>query len=400
MQRQQSVNRLGGRVSYNDCDFDQRINRRRFQSTKWHRYDRDVLPMWVADMDFRSPEPVIDALRERIDHGVFGYGVAPPRLREVIVERLQRLYSWGVSPEDLIFLPGVVTGFNLVCHAVTHPGQGVLIQTPIYYPILHAPADAGLSNDEMQLTRRPDGRYEIDFDILEETITERTRVFILCNPHNPVGRVFRRHELARMAEICLRHNILICSDEIHSDLLFDDNRHLPIASLAPEIADQTVTLMAPSKTYNIAGLKCSVAIVQNPVLREKLKTTQAGLVAGVNVLGYAAALAAYRDGQPWLDGVLRYLEANRGFLIRYVENELPGITMTAPEGTYLAWLSCHEAGIPGNPHQFFLEQGRVAMNNGAVFGRGGDGFVRLNFACPRSVLIEALDRMKSALATL
>jgi cystathionine beta-lyase len=387
-------------VAHNDYDFDHCIDRRRFESVKWHSHDRDVLPMWVADMDFRSPQPVIDALRERIDHGVFGYGFAPPQLREVIVERLQRLYDWRVSLEDLIFLPGVVTGFNLVCHAVTRPGQGVLIQTPIYDPILHAPAEAGLSNDEMQLTRRSDGRYEIDFDLFEETITKRTRVFILCNPHNPVGRVFHREELARMAEICMRHDIVICSDEIHGDLLFDDNHHLPIASLAPEIADQSVTLMAPSKTYNIAGLKCSVAIVQNPALRETLKTTKRGLISDVNVLGYAAALAAYRDGQPWLDGVLRYLAANRAHLLQSVETELPGIEMVAPEGTYLAWLSCHQAGIPGNPHQFFLERARVAMNDGATFGRGGEGFVRLNFGCPRSVLVEGLDRMKVALTEL
>jgi cystathionine beta-lyase len=356
--------------------------------------------MWVADMDFRSPEPVIDALHERVEHGVFGYGAAPHQLREVIVDRLQRLYGWQVSPQDLIFLPGVVTGFNLVCHAVASPGEGVLIQTPVYYPILDAPGAAGLTNDEMELTRRSNGSYEIDFDVFQETITNRTRVFILCNPHNPVGRVFRRDELERMAEICLRHRIVICSDEIHGDILFDDIQHLPIASLAPEIAQQAVTLMAPSKTFNIAGLKCSVAIVQNPTLREKLETTRAGLVSGVNILGYAAALAAYRDGQPWLDRVLPYLQANRDLVLRYVETELPGVTMTTPEGTYLAWLSCHEASIPGNPHQFFLEQARVAMNDGAVFGRGGEGFVRLNFGCPRATLVEALDRMKAALATL
>ncbi len=381
-------------------DFDQRIDRRHSESLKWHRYDDDVLPMWVADMDFMSPEPVIRALRERVEHGVFGYGLAPPELRQVIVDRLQRLYGWQVSPDDLVFLPGVVTGFNLVCHAVASPGDGVLIQTPVYFPILHAPAGAGLTNDEMELTRRPDGRYEIDFDAFEKTITDRTRVFILCNPHNPVGRVFRREELEQMAEICLRHNVVICSDEIHCDLVFQGSRHLPIASLAPEIADQTITLMAPSKTFNVPGLRCSVAIAQNPELRKKLKTTHKGLVHGVNIMGYTAALAAYRDGQPWLDEVLRYMEANLDFLLQYVEAHLAGITMSRPEGTYLAWLSCHEAGIPGNPHQFFLERARVVMNDGASFGRGGEGFVRLNFGCPRSMLTEALDKMKEALLAL
>lgn len=378
-------------------DFDRRIDRRHTESLKWDYYDEDVLPMWVADMDFRSPEPVIRALRERVEHGVFGYTLAPPRLRQVIVDRLQRLYGWQVSPEDLVFLPGVVTSFNLVCHALASRGDGVLIQTPVYYPILDAPAGAGLTNDEMELTRRSDGYYEIDFDAFERAISDRTRVFILCNPHNPVGRVFRRGELERMAEICLRHDIVICSDEIHCDLVFADNHHVPIASLAPEIADRTVTLMAPSKTYNIAGLKFSVAIVQNRELRERLETTYGGLIPDVGVMGYTAALAAYRYGQPWLDEVLRYLEANLDFLLRYVETRLPGITMSRPEGTYLAWLSCHEAGIAGNPHQFFLREARVAVNDGAVFGRGGEGFVRLNFGCPRSMLAEALDSMREAL---
>ena len=381
-------------------DFDQPIDRRHSESAKWHRYDEDVSPMWVADMDFMSPEPVIRALRERVEHGVFGYGTAPPELCKVIVDRLQRLYGWQVSPEALVFMPGVVTGFNLACHAVASPGDGVLIQTPVYFPMLYAPAGAGLTNDEMELTHRPDGRYEIDFDLFEKTITGRTRLFILCNPHNPVGRVFGRQELERMAQICLRHNIVICSDEIHCDLLFQGSRHVPIASLAPEIADQTITLMAPSKTFNVPGLKCSVAIVQNPELRKKLKTTHTGLVHGINVMGYTAALAAYRDGQPWLDEVLLYLEANLDFLLQYVEAHLPGISMSKPEGTYLAWLSCHEAGIPGNPHKFFLEQARVAVSDGAIFGRGGEGFVRLNFGCPRSMLAEALDKMKEALLAL
>jgi cystathionine beta-lyase len=381
-------------------DFDQRVDRRHTESAKWRYYDEDVLPMWVADMDFVSPEPVIRALHERVEHGVFGYGMDPPELREVIVDRLQRLYGWQVSPEALVFLPGVVTGFNLVCHAVPSPGDGVLIQTPVYYPILHAPAGAGLSNDGMELTRQPDGRYEIDFDVFEKTITDRTRLFILCNPHNPVGRVFQREELERMAEICLRHNVVICSDEIHCDLVFPGSRHVPVASLAPEVADQTITLMAPSKTFNIPGLKCSVAIAQNPELRKKLKTTHTGLVHGINVMGYTAALAAYRDGQPWLDEVLRYLEANLDFLLQYVEAHLPGISMSKPEGTYLAWLNCREAGIPGNPHEFFLKRARVAVNDGAVFGQGGEGFVRLNFGCPRSLLTEALDKMKEALLAL
>ncbi len=384
-------------MSYN---FDQFVDRSRTESLKWRLYGDEVLPLWVADMDFHSPEPVIRALHQRVEQGVFGYGLIMPELGEVVVERLYSLYGWRVSPEALVFLPGVVPGFNLACRAVTSPGDGVLVQTPVYPPILRAPANAGLSCDEMELTRRADGYYEIDFDLFEDTITGRTRVFILCNPHNPVGRVFRREELERMAEICLRHDMVICSDEIHCDLVFAGHQHIPIASLAPEIGERTITLMAPSKTYNIAGLKCSVAIIENAELREKFNAARAGLVGGVNVLGYTAALAAYRDGQAWLEEVLRYLEANRDFLLRYVSERLPGITMVSPEGTFLGWLDCRQAGIPGNPHEFFLREAKVALNDGATFGRGGEGFVRLNFACPRSTLLEALNKMEKALRIL
>ncbi len=375
-------------------DLDQLIDRRPSDSIKWHHYGEDALPLWVADLDFAAPEPVIRALRERVEHGIFGYGGEPPDLRPTIVDRLQRLYGWQVAPEALVFLPGVVVGFNLATQAVTSPGDGVLAQTPVYYPILYAPGNAGCTLDEMELTRQPDGTYTVDYDALEAAITDRTRIFILCNPHNPVGRVFQSDELERMAEICLRHNLVICSDEIHCDLVFPGHQHLPIASLDPEIARRTITLMAPSKTYNVAGLDCSVAIVQDPELREQLKAARVGLVPGINIMGYTAALAAYRDGQPWLDAVLGYLESNLDYLLQYVHAHLPGITMSRPEGTYLAWLDCRQSGLPDNPHEFFLKEAKVAVNDGATFGRGGEGFVRLNFGCPRSTLEEALERMR------
>lgn len=388
-------------------DFDRIIDRRGSESVKWHSYGEDALPLWVADMDFPSPEPVIRALRERIEHGVFGYPRELPGLRLTLVERLARLYDWQVEPEALIFLPGVVTGFNLATHAVTSPGDGVLAQTPVYYPILYAPGNAGCTLDEMELTRLPDGQYQVDFDLFEETLTARTRIFILCNPHNPVGRVFRREELEHMAEICLRHDLVICSDEIHCDLLFTGQQHLPIATLAPEVAERTITLMAPSKTYNIAGLQCSVAIIENDDLRKQFVSAKRGLVSWVNLMGQVAALAAYRDGESWLAQVLQYLEANRDWLYQYVDQQLPGITMLCPEGTYLAWLDCRElaATDPSDgsslpPHRFFLDRAGVALNDGATFGRGGEGFVRLNFGCPRPTLVKALERMKQALASL
>jgi len=380
-------------------DFDRIIDRRHTESAKWRLYDKDVLPLWVADMDFAAPEAVLRALEERVAHGVFGYGMPPDGLREVIQERLARLYGWRVEADEIFFIPGVVTGFNQVCQAIGAPGDEVLVEPPVYYPMLDAPDNAGRTLKTAPLVEGPK-RYERDLDAFERAITEHTSLLLLYNPHNPVGRVFERAELEQLAEICLRHDVIICSDEIHCDLVFQGHPHVPIASLSPEIAAQTITLFAPSKTYNVAGLSCSAGVVQNPELRAKLKTAGAGLIPHVNVLGYTATLAAYRDGQEWLDEVLVYLEANRDHLLDYITAHLPNIKCQRPEGTYLAWLDCREAGIPGNPHKFFLERARVALNDGAVFGEGGEGFVRLNFGCPRTTLTEALERMRKAMETL
>lgn len=383
-------------------DFDQIIDRRQSDSIKWRKYGPDVLPLWIADMDFRSPEPVIQALQERVAHGVFGYGMDLDAWNETIVALLASRYGWHVAPEALVSLPGVIAGFNLAGRIATQPGDGILMQTPVYPPILRAPANMQCQRHIAPLTRQADGQYSIDFDMFAAAITARTRMFILCNPHNPVGRVWQRDELLQMADLCLRHNLLICADEIHCDLVFPGHPHIPIASLAPEIADRTITLMAPSKTYNLAGLKCAFAVIPNASLREQFLAARVDLVPGIaNLLGYSAALAAYRDGQPWLDQVLHYLAANRAYLRDYVAASLPGITMAPPEGTYLAWLDCRQAGMPGNdPYTFFLEHAKVALNNGTDFGPEGAGFVRLNFACPRAVLQQALDRLRQALMAL
>jgi cystathionine beta-lyase len=382
-------------------DFDRIIDRRSTGCAKWLDYDEDVLPLWVADMDFASPEPIVAALRDRAACGVFGYGSEPASLRSVIAEHLLHLYGWSVAPEALVFVPGLVAGLNLATQAVTSPGDGVLVQTPVYFPFLSLPGNAGCTLDQMRLTPVENGSYEIDMGLFEATITDRTGIFILCNPHNPVGRVFQRHELEQMAEICLRNDLVICSDEIHCDLVFPGSHHVPIATLDRDIAQRTITLMAPSKTYNVAGLHSSVAIIENPELRKKFERARRGLVSErLNVFAYTAILAAYRSGQPWLDELLRYLEANRDYLLDYVSTRLPGVSMWNPEGTYLAWLDCESADLPGNPHRFFLDRARVALNDGPTFGRGGEGFVRLNFACPRSTLDSALERMRSALAEL
>jgi len=380
-------------------DFDTVRERRGTDSVKWKKYGNEALPLWVADMDFISAEPILRALHQRLDHGFLGYTRPTSELCWVIGERLKRLYNWAIRDEELFFLPGLVTGLNVSFHAYAGPGDGVLVQPPVYPHFVKDPLIHGRALVDPPLVRNEDTN-EIDFDAFERAITDRTKVFILCNPHNPVGRVYTQRELETMADICLRHRLIICSDEIHCDLLYPGFRHIPIATISPEVADRTVTLMAPSKTYNLAGLNCGFAIIQNSELQKIWKKTSLGLIPGVNIMGHVAALAAYKEGQEWLDQVLVYLKDNRDFLWRYVEEELPGLHMTKMEATYLAWLDCKDARIPGNPFEFFLREAKVALNDGAEFGRGGEGFVRLNFACPRKTLTEALDRMVAALRRL
>ena len=377
-------------------DFDQAVERRGTDSHKWQRYGDGILPLWVADMDFVSAEPIIEALRERVDQRIFGYAQPTSQLRLVILERLKKLYGWEVSEEELIFLPGVVTGLNLAFRLFAQPGDGVLVQPPVYSHFITDPLLHGLVVNDPPLVEKED-TYEIDFDAFERSITDRTRVFLLCNPHNPVARVYTREELEKLAGICLRHKIVICSDEIHCDLLYPGYRHLPIATLGPDVADQTITLMSPSKTFNLAGLGCAFAIIQNPALRRRWIVGSQGLIPHVNIMGLVAALAAYSDGKEWLDQVLVYLEENKNFLAEYVREKLPGIRMAKIEATYLAWLDCRRSAIRGNPFDFFLGEAGVALNDGITYGKGGEGFVRLNFACPRKLLTEGLDRMADAL---
>jgi len=381
-------------------DFDRVVDRRPTDSNKWRKFPPDVLPLWVADMDFPSPPAVVQALRARVEHGFFGYLAEHNDLPEVVAERVAKRYGWRVSPEAVVTLPGVIAGFNQALRGLTAPGEGLLIQTPVYPPILRSAFNHGLRRDEHALARGSDGRYTIDLDAFAAAVGDDTRAFLLCNPHNPVGRLFGRAELEGLAGACRRRDLWIIADEIHCDLLLDGRQHVPIASLAPEVEARTITLMAPSKTFNLPGLKCAVAIVPNAALRARFVAAAADLVPKIGVLGYTGAVAAYREGDAWLEALLRYLAANRDFLVQQVRATLPGVTVWPPEATYLAWLDCRAAAIPGDdPHTFFLERGRVALNDGRTFGPGGDGFVRLNFACPRPLLAEGLDRMARALAT-
>jgi|YNPMSStandDraft_2_1061718.scaffolds.fasta_scaffold03881_4 cystathionine beta-lyase len=389
--------------------FDQIIPRRATNSLKWDTYPEDVLPMWVADMDFRSPQAVIDALHQAVEHGIFGYPSGlhnesnqRSELRQVLVERMARLYDWQIQPEELYFLPGVVVGFNLVAHALGGAGSSLIVQPPVYPPILSAAANAAMCRVDNPLIPHSNEagilHYEIDFDHFEHIIGDDTRLFLLCNPHNPTGRVFTRSELERLAEICLRHGVTICSDEIHGDLIFAPNRHIPIASLDPEIAQNTITLMAPSKTFNMPGLQFSFAIVPNREWRKRLEAASQGLTSWINALGWVAALAAYREGESWLKEVLQYLQANRNFLLQWIQEHLPQVPHTCPEGTYLAWLDCRPLSLPSDPYSFFLKEAKVAFNDGKAFGKEGEGFIRWNFACPRPVLEEACNRLVQAFA--
>ncbi|MBM3218879.1 MAG: putative C-S lyase [Candidatus Rokubacteria bacterium] len=381
-------------------DFDRIVERRGTDSNKWHKYGPDVLPLWVADMDFASPPAVVDALRARVEHGVYGYlreGV-PAELVGVFTDRCRKRYGWDVPGDALVLMPGVNPANNVAARTFCAAGDGLVILTPAYPPLLRVPGNVGLDARLPALARRADGRYEIDFDAFERAITPATKAFLLCNPHNPVGRVYTRGELERLAEICLRHRLSIIADEIHCDLVYPGHDHVPMASLSPEVAARTITLMAPSKTFNQAGLKASLSIVTDPALRERFIAARVDMVqATANVMGYTAMLAAYRDGGPWHEALLRYLEANRDHLAGYVARALPGITMAKPEGTYLAWLDCRPAGI-ADPFTFFLERAKVALNDGKLFGAPGDGFVRLNFGTPRALLTEGLDRMRRALS--
>ena len=313
--------------------------------------------------------------------------------------RLKKLYGWDTREEDLFFLPGVVPGLNFAFQAYAAPGEGILVQPPIFHHFIKDPISHGRLLFDPPLIQNGD-TYEIDFDSFEKAITGETRVFLLCNPHNPVARVYTRKELEKMAEICLRHGLVICSDEVHCDLLFPGYQHIPITTLSVEVANRTVTLIAPSKTYNLAGLRFGMAIIQNEELRKIWGKTTLGLNPKLSIMGQVATLAAYREGQEWIDQVLAYLTNNRDFLYRILPEKLPGVRMTRMEATYLAWLDCRQAGIPGNPFQFFLKEARVALSDGEEFGREGEGFVRLNFACPRRTLTEALDRMSFALQKL
>ena len=380
-------------------DFDRVYPRQESDSIKWKQFPPDVLPLWVADMDFASPVEIIEAMQERLAHPLFGYAEEDQVLRELICEWVGKKHEWAITPEQILFTCGVVSGMNWVTQSLIQHCEGVAFQTPVYPPFFKVPRNAGCPFVQIPLVAGQHG-YEIDFDRFRQDLSADIRLFILCNPHNPVGRVFSRYELETIGEICLQKDILICSDEIHCDLVYSANQHVPIASLSSELAQRTVTLMAPSKTFNVPGLNMSFALVPNKDLRERLSKARRGIIGSPNLLANAAARAAYRHGEPWLRALLVYLERNRDYLMGYLQERVPAIRLFQPQGTYLAWLDCRQLDLDQDPCEFFLNHAKVALNNGRDFGKVGEGFVRLNFGCPRSVLDEALQRMEKAVRSL
>jgi cystathionine beta-lyase len=370
-------------------EFDKVVNRKGTASAKWDKYgDRDIIPMWVADMDFACAPPIVEALRARVDHPIYGYSNPPTGLIEATLTHLQDEYGWRVEPEWLVWLPGLVVGLNAVCRAYGREGADVITAVPIYPPFLSAPANASRTALRVQMSET-DGVWAWDLVALERAITPSTRLLLLCNPHNPVGRVFTRDELRAIAEICERHNVVMCSDEIHAGLVLDqDKRHVPLASLSEDIAQNTVTLMSASKTFNLPALGCAYAIVSNPELRAKLKKATAGIVHHVGLMGYVATEAAYRHGKPWQLELLDYLRANRDLVEREVA-KMKGLRIWHAEATYLSWIEARGLNTD-DPAALFNEAG-VGLYDGALFG--APGFLRLNFACPRPLLEKALERM-------
>lgn len=375
-------------------DFDTPVDRRGTASVKWDRYgNRDVIPLWVADMDFRSPPEVIEALAARAAHGVFGYTHAPDALVETVIAKLRADHDWRVEPEWIVWLPGLVAGINVSCRATGEPGDDVVTTVPVYPPFLTAPAQSGRRLVTVPMRERH-GRSTLDIEGIARALGGRASLFILCNPHNPAGRVFTREELDAFLDACRAHGAAVCSDEIHCGLVLDpDARHIPLAALDPDFAARTITLMAPSKTYNVPGLGCSFAVIPGEGLRRRFLAAKDGIVPDVNAFGYEAALAAYRHGEPWRSALLEYLRGNRDLIERRIA-AMPPLAMAHVEATYLAWIDARGAAVP-DPCAFFEAAG-VGLGDGRHFG--APGFVRLNFGCPRALLEEALDRMARALA--
>ncbi|AKI96724.1 MalY/PatB family protein [Kosmotoga pacifica] len=384
-------------------NFDEIIDRRGTESYKWdHTKDffgrDDLLPMWVADMDFKSPPVVIEAILRRAEHGIFGYTAKSESFYQAFIDWTGKRHGWEVKKEWIIASPGVVPAIAIAIQAFTNPGDKIVVQTPVYYPFFNV-----VKNNRRELIINEliynNGHYTMNYEDLIEKIDSKTKMLILCSPHNPVGRVWSKAELKRLGEICLEKGIIVVSDEIHSDIVYSESKHIPFASISEESANNSITCMAASKTFNIAGLETSLTIIPNTELRGKFKKI---LLKGLsltlgNIFGTIATETAYRLGEDWLEELLDYLEKNRDFAIEYIRNNIPSVKAIKPEGTFLLWLDFRGLGLSDLELQkLILNEAGVALNHGTVFGKGGEGFQRLNFACPRAILEKGLKKIERA----
>lgn len=391
-------------------DFDQVCNRKDTDCLKWDMIDSvfgedDLIPLWVADMDFPVAEPIQKALEERVNHPFYGYTRPGKRVVDAVVKRMKDRFNWEIQPEWVVFTPGVVPALHIAIRSLTHPGDEVILQQPVYYPFFPVVSNSGcqIVNNGLKLI---DGKYKIDFNDLEEKFSpnsglgsnpSRIKTIIFCNPHNPVGRVWTKEEITKLGKIAISNGAVVISDEIHCEILFDDNHHTPFATISKEFEQNCIICMSPSKTFNLAGLDASSIIIPNKKLRDNFLNIQNGMVPVPNLFGLTALEAAYRHGDEWLEQVMVYIKENLDFLIEYTEKNIPSIQVIKPQGTYLIWLDCRKLGLD-NPElkNFMLKKAKVGLNDGFIFGEEGSGFVRMNIACPRDILKEALKRIEEA----
>lgn len=379
------------------CDFDKIVSRETTNCAKWDMVEKGLLPMWVADMDFQSPPQVIAALKERAQHGVFGYSGGYGGWFEALMQWMEKRYGWAPQQEWISTSPGVVAALYMLVRALTESGDRIIIQPPVYRPFYYVARSNGC-----ELLENPlyfDGRkYRMDLEQLRQTVDSRAKLLILCSPHNPVGRVWSREELLSLGQFCLEHEITIISDEIHSDLVFSSYKHTVLASVSKELEQNMIVCNAPSKTFNIPGIPASNVLIANEKLRRAYRRVlrESGLTLP-NVFAVTAVEAAYTYGEAWLDELLLYLEDNYRLASSFLAEHIPGIKLVEPEGTYLLWLGCRGLGFNDEELDSFIkEKARLLLEPGPIFGTGGSGFQRMNIACPRSRLMEALERLEKA----
>jgi len=387
-------------------NFDKTLNR---EGTNCIKYDlredtfgrKDVIPMWVADMDFNTPDFIVNALQERLSHPIYGYTSRSGEYYSSIIEWHIKRHNWKMEREWISFSPGVVPALNFCTLAFTQPGERIIVQPPVYFPFFSAVEAHGRKLIYNQLKETADG-WVMDFESLENIITGSTRMIIISNPHNPVGRAWTESELRRLADICLKNKILILSDEIHCDLVLPGYKHIPIASLSGEISDITITCLAPSKTFNLAGLSTSSVVISNPEIRKSFKKTIEGFhISSGNIFGSIASTAAYSMGNDWLDALLEYIDTNIEYADEYCRKMIPEIIPVKPEATYMIWLDCRKFGMTGKElKDFFVKSAGVGMNEGSSFGPGGEGFMRMNLATSRSIVAKAMEQIEKAISTI